>query len=53
MVVTIYVNHLTIDYTKMVRIYHNGILTVNRKAERNIDVIKESIRLRGDIFYIF
>jgi len=53
MPVTIYVNHVTINYSEPVSIYHNNQLTVIRKAERNINIVKESIRSRGDIFYIF
>ena len=53
MPVTVYVNRLFVDYNQMVRIFHNSILTVEKKPERNWDVVTKTIDDRVDPSYIF
>ena len=53
MTINIHINHLFVDLSKDVKVYHNKVLTVNRMPERKSLVITKSIDERMDPDFIF
>jgi hypothetical protein len=53
MPVTITINHLFVDFSQEVKIWHNGTLTVCKKPERRLDFAIKTIESRLDPHYIF